>query len=62
MEQLLKLLAQQNQFCEPDDALAELVKETLADVDDELGEEDLALVQAARGPEHCEPAERRKDP
>lgn len=51
MEKLLKFLSHQNKYFEPDDELTELVSATLADVDDELDEEELGFVQAARGPE-----------
>ena len=50
MEKWLKLLAEQNQFFDPDDRLSRLVRGVLEErQDDELSEEDLMDVQAARG-------------
>lgn len=49
MEKLFKILSLQNQYFNPNDSLTELVKETLASVKDELSEDDLEFVQAARG-------------
>lgn len=49
MEKLFKLLSHQNKYFEPDDSLTDLIAETLASVEDEIGEEDLRFVQAARG-------------
>ena len=49
MEKLLKYLAEQNKHFKPDDALSRLVDEELKAVSDELNENDLFFVQAARG-------------
>ena len=49
MEKLFKILSLQNKYFKPDDPLTDLITETLASVEDEIGEEDLQFVQAARG-------------
>lgn len=49
MEKLFKILSLQNKYFEPDDSLTDLIADTLASVEDEIGEEDLRFVQAARG-------------
>ena len=61
MEKILKYLAEQNRSFDPKDALSKLVNETLNSVDDELGEDDLVFVQAARGQTAHKPADQRKE-
>lgn len=52
MEELLRLLAEQNQFLDPEDKLSHLVHQSLSFMNDELCEEDLCGIQAARGVPH----------
>ena len=49
MEKLLKYLAEQNKYFDPKDTLSKLISQTLGSAEDELGEDDLFYVQAARG-------------
>lgn len=55
MEKLLKYFAEQNKAFDPHDRLSKLIDETLSSVRDELNEEELEFVQAARGPEGFDP-------
>ena len=61
MDKLLRYLSEQNKHFKPDDALSRLVDQTLSAVEDELEEEDLFFVQAARGQEYHDPAGQRKE-
>lgn len=61
MEKILKYIAEQNKFCDPKDSLSKLIDQTLSLVDEELSEEDLFFVQAARGSVPHKPADQRKE-
>ena len=49
MDKILKFLGEQNRYFDPKDSLSDLIDQTLSSVEDELSEEDLFYVQAARG-------------
>lgn len=61
MEKILRYIAEQNKYFDPRDSLSELIDQTLSNVDEELGEEDLFFVQAARGSTAHKPADQRKE-
>lgn len=61
MEKILRYIAEQNKYFDPKDSLSELIDQTLSSVDEELGEEDLFFVQAARGSVSHKPADQRKE-
>ena len=61
MEKILKYIAEQNKYFNPKDSLSKLINYTLSSVDEELGEEDLFFVQAARGSTAHKPADQRKE-
>ena len=62
MEKMLKYLAEQNQFFDPNDSLSKMVSQILERVQDELEEDDLFFVQAARGETYRRrPADQRKE-
>ena len=50
MEKLLRYIAEQNRYFDPKDSISILIDQTLNSIEDELSEEDLYFVQAARGP------------
>lgn len=49
MEKILKYIAEQNRYFDPKDSLSELVNQILSLKENELGEDELFFVQAARG-------------
>lgn len=51
MEKLFKFLSIENKYFNPDDALSALTTEVLNGIEDELEEEELTFIQAARGAE-----------
>ncbi len=61
MEKILKYLAEQNKYFDPKDSLSELIDQTLSSAENELGEDDLFLIQAARGSLPNKPADQRKE-
>ena len=61
MEKILRYIAEQNKYFDPKDSLSKLIDQTLSNVDEELGEEDLLFVQAARGSTVHKPADQRKE-
>ena len=61
MERLLRYLADQNQYFKPEDCLSNLVDEVIYNTEDELSEDDLLFVQAARGSASYNPASHRKE-
>ncbi len=60
MEEILRYLAEQNRYFDPQDSLSELIDRTLSLAEDELGEDDLFFVQAARGSIANKPVDQRK--
>ena len=61
MEEILKYLADQNKNFDPHDALSELIDQVLYVSENELSENDLWSVQAARGEGYHSPANRKKE-
>ena len=61
MEKLLQYISEQNKYFNPKDSLSKLIDQTLSSGGEELEEEDLLCVQAARGVVTHKPADQRKE-
>ena len=61
MEKIIRYIAEQNKYFDPRDSLSILIDLTLRNANEELSEEDLSFVQAARGSGLYNPEDQRKE-